>query len=248
MEAGPRDTARSAEHVTTEGDDPGRSGPRPGGDRSRVSGRVDSPPRGNGLIDAAVPDGDLGEDRPTESDRSADLFTADRLPADRPAEDRLAEDHRLPETSLSEGRLSDDPLAEDGPDDTVDGVTADGPEPEEMYPGGPEVEVELRPQRRLRIWQLAPIVGLAAVGSLMFAFPLAFDFGDSGAVIAMLGLLICSCAAGWGMMAARRVGYTWPGLPARGSGRRPDWRVVLGYVLLVVVVVVLAVWRVARLR
>lgn len=127
-------------------------------------------------------------------------------------------------------------------------MTADGPEPEEMFPGGEEVEVELRPQRRLRIWQLAPIVSLAAVGSLMFAFPLAFDFGDSGAVIAMLGLLICSCAAGWGMMAARRVGYTWPGLPQRGSGRRADWRVVLGYVLLVAVVVVLAVWRVARLR
>ncbi|MFF4115689.1 hypothetical protein [Streptomyces sp. NPDC001714] len=144
----------------------------------------------------------------------------------------------------AEGRLSSD-----GPDDTVGGgVTADGPEPEEMFASGPEVEVELRPQRRLRLWQLAPIVGLAAVGSLMFAFPLAFDFGDSGAVIAMLGLLICSCAAGWGMMAARKVGYTWPGLPARGSGRKADWRVVIGYVVLVAIVVVLAVWRVARLR
>ncbi|TQJ90470.1 hypothetical protein [Streptomyces sp. SLBN-31] len=141
-----------------------------------------------------------------------------------------------------------DRLSPDGPDDTEGGVTADGPEPEEMFAGGPEVEVELRPQRRLRIWQLAPIVALAAVGSLMFAFPLAFDFGDSGAVIAMLGLLICSCAAGWGMMAARRVGYTWPGLPQRGSGRRPDWRVVLAFVVLVAAVVVLAVWRVARLR
>ncbi|MEU9244544.1 hypothetical protein [Streptomyces sp. NPDC048385] len=140
-------------------------------------------------------------------------------------------------------------LSSDGPDDTVGGgVTADGPEPEEMFASGPEVEVELRPQRRLRLWQLAPIVALAAVGSLMFAFPLAFDFGDSGAVIAMLGLLICSCAAGWGMMAARRVGYTWPGLPARGAGRRADWRVVIGYVVLVAIVVVLAVWRVARLR
>ncbi|MFI7409816.1 hypothetical protein ACIBU0_14235 [Streptomyces sp. NPDC049627] len=135
-----------------------------------------------------------------------------------------------------------------GLDEAEGGVTDDGPEPEEMYASGPEVEVELRPQRRLRIWQLAPIVSLAAVGSLMFAFPLAFDFGDSGAVIAMLGLLICSCAAGWGMMAARRVGYTWPGLPQRGSGRRPDWRVLIGYVLVVAVVVVLAVWRVARLR
>jgi hypothetical protein len=142
----------------------------------------------------------------------------------------------------------EDRLSPDGPDDTQGGVTADGPEPDEMFAGGPEVEVELRPQRRLRIWQLAPIVALAAVGSLMFAFPLAFDFGDSGAVIAMLGLLICSCAAGWGMMAARRVGYTWPGLPQRGSGRRPDWRVVLACVVVVAAVVVLAVWRVARLR
>jgi hypothetical protein len=142
----------------------------------------------------------------------------------------------------------EDRLSPDGPDDTEGGVTADGPEPDEMFAGGPEVEVELRPQRRLRIWQLAPIVALAAGGSLMFAFPLAFDFGDSGAVIAMLGLLICSCAAGWGMMAARRVGYTWPGLPQRGSGRRPDWRVVLAYVVVVAAVVVLAVWRVARLR
>ncbi|MFG3246157.1 hypothetical protein [Streptomyces sp. NPDC048187] len=140
----------------------------------------------------------------------------------------------------------DGSLSPDGPDATPEGVAADGPEPDEMY--GDEVEVELRPQRRLRIWQLAPIVCLAALGSLMFAFPLAFDFGDSGAVIAMLGLLICSCAAGWGMMAARRVGYTWPGLPQRGSGRRPDWRTVLVYALAVAAVVVLAVWRVARLR
>ncbi|BAC70185.1 putative membrane protein [Streptomyces avermitilis MA-4680 = NBRC 14893] len=139
-------------------------------------------------------------------------------------------------------------LSPDGPDEQPPGgVTADGPEPEEMSPG-PEVEVELRPQRRLRIWQLAPIVALAAVGSLMFAFPLAFEFGDGGAVVAMLGLLICSCAAGWGMMAARRVGYTWPGLPQRGSGRRVDWRVVIAYAVVVAAVVVLAVWRVARLR
>ncbi|MCM1942639.1 hypothetical protein NC239_30995 [Streptomyces sp. G3] len=137
-------------------------------------------------------------------------------------------------------------LNPDGPDETPEGVTADGPEPDEMY--GDEVEVELRPQRRLRLWQLAPIVCLAAVGSLMFAFPLAFDFGDSGAVIAMLGLLICSCAAGWGMMAARRVGYTWPGLPQRGSERRAEWRTILVYALAVAAVVVLAVWRVARLR
>ena len=151
------------------------------------------------------------------------------------AEHGTAEDHDL--------RLSSD-----GPDEQVPGgVTDDGPGPDELS-AGTEVEVELRPQRRLRIWQLAPIVALAAVGSLMFAFPLAFEFGDGGAVVAMLGLLICSCAAGWGMMAARRVGYTWPGLPPRGSGRRPDWRVALWYAVVVAAVVVLAVWRVDRLR
>ena len=133
-----------------------------------------------------------------------------------------------PDTQHEAGRLSPD-----GPDELD--VT-------------PEVEVELRPARRLRIWQLAPIIMLAALGSLMFAFPLAFDFGDSGAVIAMLGLLICSCAAGWGMMAARRVGHTWPGLPARGSGERPDWRVIALYVAVCTGLVALAVWRVARLR
>jgi hypothetical protein len=107
---------------------------------------------------------------------------------------------------------------------------------------------ELRPQRRLRIWQLAPIVALATVGSLMFAFPLAFEFGDGGAVVAMLGLLLSCCSAGWAIMAARRVGHTWPGLPARGSGRRPDWRFVLLYVVITAVLAVLAFWRVARLR
>ncbi|MFJ4773615.1 hypothetical protein ACIP88_31645 [Streptomyces uncialis] len=140
-----------------------------------------------------------------------------------------------------------DGLTPDGPDSIsgivpVDGLTAD------VIDTGPEVEVELRPQGKLRLWQLAPIVGLGALGSLMFAFPLAFEFGDGGAVVAMLGLLICSCAAGWGMMAARRVGYTWPGLPQRGSGRRPDWRVIALYVVVVGAVVTLAVWRVARLR
>ncbi|CAL2071274.1 putative transmembrane protein [Streptomyces murinus] len=174
----------------------------------------------------------------------------DRPDQDEGPQEDLREDlGEGPQDDLDDGLVSEaeDRLADDGPDETTDGVTEDGPAPEEMYTSGPEVEVELRPQRRLRIWQLAPIVGLSAVGSLMFAFPLAFD-GDSGAVIAMLGLLICCCAAGWGMMAARRVGYTWPGLPPRGSGRRPDWRVVLGYALLVAVVAVLAVWRVARLR
>ncbi|MFJ9828601.1 MULTISPECIES: hypothetical protein [unclassified Streptomyces] len=134
---------------------------------------------------------------------------------------------------------------------TAPGLTPDGPDQAEgsaVEVDPAEVEVELRPQRRLRIWQLAPIVALAAVGSLMFAFPLAFGSGDGGAVVAMLGLLISSCAAGWGMMAARRVGHTWPGLPARGSTERPDWRALALYVSLSALLVALAVWRVARLR
>ncbi|MBH5337345.1 hypothetical protein IHE55_22325 [Streptomyces pactum] len=125
------------------------------------------------------------------------------------------------------------------------------PDGEEL-PGAPGASGEsfrdLRPPRRFRIWQIAPIVGLAILGSLMFAFPLAFEFGDGGAVVAMLGLLLSCCAAGWGLMAARRVGYTWPGLPPRGSGRRPDWRFVALYVAVVAVLAALAIWRVARLR
>ncbi|MFD7235780.1 hypothetical protein ACFWAT_10755 [Streptomyces syringium] len=130
-------------------------------------------------------------------------------------------------------------LTPDGPEDTEDAA------PDSAAPASFR---ELRPQRRLRAWQLAPIVMLAAIGSLMFAFPLAFEFGDGGPVVAMLGLLISCCAAGWGVMAARRVGYTWPGLPQRGSGRRPDWRYVALYTAVVALLVVLAVWRVARLR
>ncbi|MFI0828791.1 hypothetical protein ACH4Q7_30635 [Streptomyces roseolus] len=130
------------------------------------------------------------------------------------------------------------------------GLTPDGPDDAEgsAVEIADEVEVELRPRRLLRFWQLAPIVGLAAVGSLMFAFPLAFGSGDAGAVVAMLGLLISFCAAGWGVMAARRVGYTWPGLPQRGSGERPDWRVLALYATSIAALVALAVWRVARLR
>lgn len=136
---------------------------------------------------------------------------------------------------------------QDAPD-TRHGTGSLSPDGPDELAVTPEVEVELRPARRLRIWQLAPIIMLAAVGSLMFAFPLAFEFGDGGAVVAMLGLLISCCAAGWGMMAARRVGHTWPGLPARGSGDRPDWRVIALYAVLCTALVALAVWRVARLR
>ncbi|MEU8772274.1 hypothetical protein [Streptomyces sp. NPDC048606] len=130
-------------------------------------------------------------------------------------------------------------------------LTPDGPDAPESGAedaSGPAVEVELRPQRRLRIWQIAPIVLLGVAGSLMFGFPLAFEFGDGGAVVAMLGFLISCCAGGWGMMAARRVGYTWPGLPPRGSGRRADWRMLALYALVALAVVALAVYRVARLR
>jgi hypothetical protein len=106
----------------------------------------------------------------------------------------------------------------------------------------------LRPQRRLAVWQLVPITALAVGGSLMFAFPLAFESGDAGPVVAMLGLLLCCCSAGWGLMAARRTGHTWPGLPPRGSGARADWRYVAGYAAMITLLAVLAVWRVARLR
>ena len=165
--------------------------------------------------------------------------------------------HTGPDPAGTRSR-GDDLTLGDGPTDdgelTPDGPDSDGPDAADHRGGhgGPgtdaEVEVELRPQRRLRVWQLAPIVVLTAIGSLMFAFPLAFEFGDSGAVVAMLGLLICACAAGWSVLAARRVGSTWPGLPPPGSGRRPDWRVIVAYAVVVAGVVALAVWRVARLR
>ncbi|MEV0603921.1 hypothetical protein AB0I82_32095 [Streptomyces sp. NPDC050315] len=184
------------------------------------------------------------------------------------AEGRPAEDAPLPDQDLfpDDGLLTDEErpggdeglTADDGPagDAALEDATAldgsDGPDaqPEDDRPAEDAASFrELRPPRRLRLWQLAPIVGLGAVGSLMFAFPLAFEFsGDGGAVFAMLGLLLCCCAAGWGMMAARRVGHTWPGLAARGSGRRTDWRVVAVYVAVVLVLAALAIWRVARLR
>lgn len=140
----------------------------------------------------------------------------------------------------------DSGIAIDGDDrgELADGLGLLGAVPGQQAPD----EHALRPERRLRIWQTAPIVALGVLGSLMFAFPLAFDFGDQGAVVAMLGLLLSASSAGWGIMVARRVGYTWPGLPQRGSGGRPDWRFVAGYVLLCLLIGVLAVWRVARLH
>lgn len=145
-------------------------------------------------------------------------------------------------------RRSDDPAMPVGEPVEAEMLEARAPSGEDEYPQDGESYAELRPPRRLRIWQIIPIVALGAVGSLMFAFPLAFEFGDGGAVVAMLGLLIGCCAAGWGMMAARRAGLTWPGLPPRGTGRRVDWRVVALYVLLVAVFALFAVWRVATLQ
>ncbi|KUJ68593.1 hypothetical protein ACZ90_17055 [Streptomyces albus subsp. albus] len=146
------------------------------------------------------------------------------------------------------------PGEEGVPSERIDAELLDDPEslvadPEDDAPAKPRESFrDLRPPRRMRIWQIAPIVALGILGSLMFAFPLAFEFGDGGAVVAMLGLLLSCCAAGWGLMAARRVGYTWPGLPPRGSGRRPDWRFVLLYIAIVALLAALAIWRVARLR
>ncbi len=147
-----------------------------------------------------------------------------------------------------------EPSDADEPDEPVDhgdpSSRGDGLEADPLHAEVPDERSfrELRPPLRLRIWQLIPIVAIGALGSLMFAFPLAFEFGDGGPVVAMLGLLLSCCAAGWAVMAARRVGYTWPGLPARGSGDRPDWRFVAGYTCFAALVALLAVWRVARLR
>jgi hypothetical protein len=159
-------------------------------------------------------------------------------------------------------RFDGDPLLGDGTDgiDSIEDIDGAGdarsgvPVGEEYDDGqavsadAAESYAELRPSRRLRLTQFAPIVLLSLLGSLMFAFPLAFAFDEAGAVVAMLGLLIGCSAAGWGMMAARRVGYTWPGLPARGSGHRADWRLLLLYGVGLGILATLAVWRVAALR
>lgn len=147
------------------------------------------------------------------------------------------------------GRMSSGPRDTIGGDGPMDGDVTHPDDEANPAAEVPEEPQELRPQRKLRLWQLAPIVGLAAPGSLMFAFPLAFEpGGGSGAVVSMLGLLICGCAVGWGMMAARRVGETWPGFPARGSDRRADWRVVALYSVAVCSLIALAILRVARLQ
>lgn len=156
------------------------------------------------------------------------------------------------------------PLTDDGPD-TRDGLSGAAGDPltdpgtwttprvSTPVPRGPARAVSPSGNCARRAgcgcgsWRRSSASPLSA--RLMFAFPLAFEFGgDGGAVIAMLGLLLCCCAAGWGMMAARRVHYAWPGLPVPGSGGRAGWRVVLIYALVVAVPAALAIWRVARLR
>ncbi|MEU8923421.1 hypothetical protein AB0D10_21185 [Kitasatospora sp. NPDC048545] len=116
-------------------------------------------------------------------------------------------------------------------------------------PGGAVHEREIRPLRRLRWWQTLPIALLGTLGSLMFAFPLAF--GSAGAratMVGMLGLLLTAASVGWGAMAARHAGYKWPGLPRRGSAQRAGWKAIVVYTLIALAACALAVWRVAYLR
>lgn len=108
-------------------------------------------------------------------------------------------------------------------------------------------ERELRPAGRLKVWQMLPIIALAILGSLMFAFPLAFESGDGGSLVGMLGLLLTAASAGWGAIAARRAGYSWPGLPRQGSGRRAGWRALLVYTAFTALVLALGVWRVSHI-
>ncbi|KQV21294.1 MULTISPECIES: hypothetical protein [unclassified Kitasatospora] len=109
-------------------------------------------------------------------------------------------------------------------------------------------EREIRPLRRLRWWQILPIVLVGAAGALMFAFPLAFGSGGgASAMIGMLGLLLTAASVGWGAMAARMAGYKWPGVPRRGSGRRAGRKAIALYTLAAVAAVGLAVWRVVHL-
>lgn len=174
--------------------------------------------------------GDASAARSRGADTGDDPLSADSYGADSYGADPGVDDEDLSPEDLSDEDLTADDLPPEADDGDV--------EPH-----------ELRPQRKLRVWQLAPIVVLSALGSLMFAFPLAFEpGGGTGAVVSMLGLLICGCGAGWAVMAARRVGLSWPGLPAPDSGERPDWRIVALYAAVVCTVVVLAIWRVARLR
>jgi hypothetical protein len=155
-------------------------------------------------------------------------------------------------------RLPDDPFdAEDQDDVHAQELRARELTPLPSLPAQDENALhgrELRPEGRLRLWQILPIVALATLGSLMFAFPLAFEGGAGGAgdsggsLVGMLGLLLTAASAGWGAMAARRAGYTFPGLPRAGSGRRAGWRPLLVYTATALVLLALGLWRVAHLR
>lgn len=127
-------------------------------------------------------------------------------------------------------------------------MPADPDAPSGLPPDPVVLEREIRPRRRLRWWQILPIALLGILGSLMFAFPLAFGPGGGGSMVDMLGLLLTAAAVGWGAMAARRAGYAWPGLPRRGSGRRASWRAIVVYTLIACTAFGLAVWRVVQQR
>ncbi|MFC1419883.1 hypothetical protein [Streptacidiphilus cavernicola] len=146
------------------------------------------------------------------------------------------ETHRLPEDPFGTGGL---PFADLTPLTPLPPADTGG--------DGTFQERELRPAGRLKSWQVLPIAALAVLGSLMFAFPLAFEAGNAGSLVGMLGLLITAASAGWGAIAARRAGYTWPGLPRQGSGRRAGWRALLGYTAFTALVLALGVWRVAHI-
>lgn len=102
---------------------------------------------------------------------------------------------------------------------------------------------ELRPARRLRFWQKAPIGVVAVLGSLMFAFPLAFNGGASDLLVAFCGLLITLGAGCWGGLVAYRAGHTWPGLRGRVAARARVWPAALGYALLFAALTALVAWR-----
>ncbi|OIV36452.1 hypothetical protein BIV57_16140 [Mangrovactinospora gilvigrisea] len=115
---------------------------------------------------------------------------------------------------------------------------------------------ELRPRRRLSIWHLAPIVAVAVLGSLMFAFPLAFNGGSSDLLVAVSGLVITGGAAVWGVVASYRAGHSWPGLPRRSEGgpggtatraARFGRRALFGYGAGLAAVIALAVLRLVSL-
>jgi hypothetical protein len=107
---------------------------------------------------------------------------------------------------------------------------------------------ELRPSRRLRLWQIIPIVCVVVLGSLMFAFPLAFNSGASDLLVAVSGLLVALGAGCWGGLAAYRAGLSWPGLQRREPNPRHRVRALLGYFLLFAAAAALVALRLVALR